>query len=143
MTNWSARPNYAVSETRYLKTQRSLTKIVRKNQNGSSELIHYGVLGMKWGIRKDQIKESVKKTAIKARDFTYRQLDVKDFDDLIDKLKTTIKDPKGVALLAGVILLPDPLVFGGIAAYNALKANGKLSAIIHEDSSTNDLYHYK
>lgn len=31
---------------------------VRENQNGSSELYHYGVKGMKWGVRKDDDKDS-------------------------------------------------------------------------------------
>lgn len=34
---------------------------VRENQNGSSELYHYGVKGMKWGVRKDDDKTSSKK----------------------------------------------------------------------------------
>lgn len=32
--------------------------IVRQNQNGSLELTHYGIPGMKWGVRKDRIKPS-------------------------------------------------------------------------------------
>lgn len=31
---------------------------VSQNQNGSSELTHYGVPGMKWGVRKDRTKPS-------------------------------------------------------------------------------------
>lgn len=33
---------------------------VRENQNGTSELMHYGVLGMKWGIRKNPDKAYAK-----------------------------------------------------------------------------------
>lgn len=110
------------------------------NQNGSS-LMHYGVKGMKWGVRKDVIKSGIKRTAIKARDYGYKQAGVNNFDELIDKTKKMLKDPKNIALLAAVIVLPDPLVFGGIAAYNALKTSGKIGMILHVDVSSKEFVH--
>lgn len=38
--------------------------IVRQNQNGSNELLHYGVKGMKWGIRKEYEPKGRPKTKL-------------------------------------------------------------------------------
>lgn len=106
-------------------------------------LLHYGVKGMKWGVRKDKAVAKVKSTANKARSFAYKQAGVNNFDELVELTKRMMKDPKGIAFLAAVVLLPDPLVFGGMAAYGALKAKGKLkSEAKHEEVSMNEFKHY-
>lgn len=77
--------------------------------------------------KKDRIANTVKKTAAKAKEFGYKQAGVSNFNELKEKLGVSLKDPKTIALFAAVVILQDSLVFGGMAAYNALKASGKLS----------------
>ena len=42
-------------------------------EDGSEYLCHYGVLGMKWGVRKDRIKKSVNKARSKYKSITPEQ----------------------------------------------------------------------
>lgn len=51
---------------------------VRKNQNESSELKHYGVKGMKWGVRKEYEKKGRKRnnTVVGAKPLKYSSLEL-------------------------------------------------------------------
>lgn len=126
-----------------------------------SELYHYGVKGMRWGVRKDLAKARLSKnfnevryskpvrTAVNtkvgkvAKKSLYTTFDVKNFDDLVVKVGKMTKSPKGIAAIAAIAVLPDPFIWAGMAAYASVKNSGVLNRRLkHEDVSMNELKHY-
>lgn len=121
----------------------------------SSELCHYGVKGMKWGVRKDKAKSSIKKTigekfnkvryskqvqtAVNtkvgkfAKKMVYSQFDVNTFDDLVKEVGKMTKSPKGIAMIAAFVVLPDPLIYAGMGAYASIKASGVLKQKVKQN----------
>lgn len=109
-----------------------------------SELYHYGVKGMKWGVRKDLAKAKLSKsfnearhskpiqTAVNtkvgkaAKKALYTTFDVKNFDDLAVKVGKMAGSPKGIAALAAIVVLPDPLPWSGMVTYASIKNGGVL-----------------
>lgn len=76
--------------------------IVRQNQNGSNELFHYGVKGMKWGVRKEYEPKGRRKAAIKdvgARPLKYKSLEaehIKQAVKMVTVRALAMLDPTGI-----------------------------------------------
>lgn len=104
---------------------------------------------MRWGVRKDRVKAHLSKSFNEARyskpvqkvvntkvgktakKALYTTFDVKNFDDLAVKVGKMAKSPKGIAAIAAVVVLPDPLIWAGMAAYASVKNSGVLNKKIH------------
>lgn len=93
-----------------------------------SELQHYGVKGMKWGVRKDKTSSSTSTTSKNQNGSSYKK-DSKS-KAIFDKGKELVKENWQLAVIAAV--LPGvslPMLLAGKAAIEAYKLR-KISALL-------------
>lgn len=94
-----------------------------------SELEHYGVKGMKWGVRKEKLSSSTSPTS-KNQNGSSEKKDSKS-KDLIDKGKQLVKENWPLAIIAAVLPgVSFPMLLAGKAAIESYKLM-KISSLLH------------
>ena len=94
-----------------------------RNVSPNNELFHYGVKGMKWGVRKDQ-NQNVNRTPSSV---TKRK---EQSDKIYNTMKKGAKTTTQVMAKLGVVYLADQVLFDGVgtdAAKFAMKEIGRMA----------------